>query len=255
MENSNKAPALHRAMSILELLEKQGKCGAADIISHLALPKSSAYLLLEEMKKLKLLRQDSQGNYQLWVRLVALGHAASSQLDLPEMARKHLMCLMEDTGLLCHFGILDGSSAYYILKVESYSTITVRSHEGKVIALNRSGVGKCLLAWQSPAELARIWPALEFTRETATTITDPVAFRQELARIREQGWAFDDSEDVEGVRCVAAPVFGTDGTLIGAISAVGARHQLEDARIAELVGKVRACAKAISAALDGKNNH
>lgn len=255
MESQSKVPALQRAMSILELLEKQGKCGAADIIAHLALPKSSAYLLLEEMKKLKLLRQDAQGNYQLWVRLVALGHAASSQIDLRELSRKHLMRLMEETGLLCHFGILDGAAAYYILKVESYSTITVRSHEGRVIALNRSGVGKCLLAWQKSEELARIWPALEFRRETDTTITDPVTFRQELTRIREQGWAFDDSEDVEGVRCVAAPVFGAGGEITGAISAVGARHQIEDARIAELVPQVRACAEAISAALGWKKTH
>ncbi len=83
-----------------------------------------------------------------WWRLS--GHALS-KMDLRELARPRLTQLMDTTGLLCHLGIIDNGSAYYILKVESSATISVRSHEGKSLSLYRSGIGKCLLAWQPAA--------------------------------------------------------------------------------------------------------
>ena len=78
------------------------------------------------------------------------GHALS-KMDLRELARPRLTQLMDTTGLLCHLGIIDNGSAYYILKVESSATISVRSHEGKSLSLYRSGIGKCPLAWQPEA--------------------------------------------------------------------------------------------------------
>lgn len=244
-----KVPALYRIMAILELLEKRGKCPALEIIESLGLPKSTTYALLDELKKFGLITQDSQGNYQLWLRLISLGHAASSQLDIREVARKFLYQLMQETGLLCQFGIMDGNAAYYILKVESHSTISVRSYEGKMLSLNRSGLGKCLLAWQPADARERIIRSLEFLQVTENSITDPAAFARELDTIRTQGWAFDNGEDEPGVRCVAAPVFGVNDTLMGAISTVGARQQVRDEDRPALVNSVVTCAQNISKAL------
>ena len=67
----------------------------------------------------------------MWTRLVELSGHALSKMDLRELARPRLTQLMDTTGLLCHLGIIDNGSAYYILKVESSATISVRSHEGK----------------------------------------------------------------------------------------------------------------------------
>ncbi|UMX54917.1 hypothetical protein MJ524_20120 [Escherichia coli] len=92
----------------------------------------------------------------MWIKkLVELSGHALSKMDLRELARPRLTQLMDTTGLLCHLSIIDNGSAYYILKVESSATISdARSHEGKSLSLYRSGIGKCLLAWQ-PASLYR----------------------------------------------------------------------------------------------------
>jgi DNA-binding IclR family transcriptional regulator len=90
---------------------------------------------------------------------------------------------MDECGLLCHLGIIDQGNAYYILKIESPATISVRSHEGKSLSLYRSGIGKCLLAWQPASVQASIISDLQWERATPTTITDAQQLRDELGRI------------------------------------------------------------------------
>lgn len=151
MLESSKVPALTRAIDILNLIARIGPCSAATIIDTLGIPKSTAYLLLNELRRQRFLSLDHQENFCLWTRLVELSGHALSKMDLRELARPRLTQLMDTTGLLCHLGIIDNGSAYYILKVESSATISVRSHEGKSLSLYRSGIGKCLLAWQPAA--------------------------------------------------------------------------------------------------------
>ena len=146
MLESTKVPALTRAIEILNLIGRIGPCSAATIIAELGIPKSTVYLLLGELKKQRFISMDNQDNYCLWTKLVELAGQALSKMDLRELARPRLTRLMDECGLLCHSGIIDQGNAYYILKIESPATISVRSHEGKSLSLYRSGIGKCLLA-------------------------------------------------------------------------------------------------------------
>ncbi|MEH5216127.1 enolase C-terminal domain-like protein [Escherichia marmotae] len=195
MLESSKVPALTRAIDILNLIARIGPCSAATIIDTLGIPKSTAYLLLNELKRQRFLSLDHQENFCLWTRLVELSGHALSKMDLRELARPRLTQLMDTTGLLCHLGIIDNGSAYYILKVESSATISVRSHEGKSLSLYRSGIGKCLLAWQPEAVQQSIIEGLVWEQATPTTITRPPQLHEELARIRRQGWSYDNGED------------------------------------------------------------
>lgn len=156
MLESTKVPALTRAIEILNLISRIGPCSAATIIAELGIPKSTVYLLLGELKKQRFISMDNQDNYCLWTKLVELAGQALSKMDLRELARPRLTRLMDECGLLCHLGIIDQGNAYYILKIESPATISVRSHEGKSLSLYRSGIGKCLLAWQPASVQASI---------------------------------------------------------------------------------------------------
>lgn len=135
MLESTKVPALTRAIEILNLIGRIGPCSAATIIAELGIPKSTVYLLLGELKKQRFISMDNQDNYCLWTKLVELAGQALSKMDLRELARPRLTRLMDECGLLCHLGIIDQGNAYYILKIESPATISVRSHEVEPVAL------------------------------------------------------------------------------------------------------------------------
>lgn len=248
MEKS-KIPALQRTIAILDLIASKGECSAADCIEELQIPKSSVYILLEELKKYRLIAQNERGHYHLWLKLVELAEHTLSGLNIREIAKPHLTELMHECNLLCHLGILDEQSAYYILKVESNSTISVRSYEGKRLSLYKSGIGKCLLAWQPETVRETLINNMVFEKTTSTTITSQADLRKELAQIREQGWSYDDGEDFPGVRCVAAPVFNARGELAAAISIVGTSLQIKSDDQKELSEKVIYCAQKISQGL------
>lgn len=245
LEKTN-SPAIARMMAILGYLEKNGASSPASLIADLGLPKSSLYVLLDEMRHFNLIDRDEQGRFRLWMRLIELGHNASTQYTVRDVARPYLEYLARETDLLCHLGILGGEKAYYILKVESPGSISVRTREGKELSLNRSSMGKCLLAWQHPRHIQELVEAQDYTPVTPTTIIDKHQLLAQLEVIRQRGWALDDGEDVDTIRCVAAPIFGTGNEICGAISAVGASFQIPDERIEMLAETVKACARDIS---------
>ncbi len=129
----------------------------------------------------------------------------------------------------------------------------MRSHEGKSLSLYRSGIGKCLLAWQPAAVQQSIIEGLVWEQATPTTITHPQQLHEEVARIRRQGWSYDNGEDYADVRCVAAPVFNANNELTAAISVVGTRLQINEEYRDYLAGKAIACARDISRLLGWKS--
>jgi DNA-binding IclR family transcriptional regulator len=242
----SKVPALQRAVAILNYVAEQGACQGSALVPVLGAPKSSVYLLLEELKQLRLLSQGSDGLYRLGIKLIEFGEQASGQLDMRELARPHLNDLMHETGLLCHLGVIEGDAAYYILKVESQGTIRVRSWEGKRLSLYSSGLGKCLLAWAEPDQQKQLINKLQFVRATPQTITSAEQLRSALTEIRSRGWSYDDGEDLEEVRCIASPVFDASGKIAAAISGVGTTFQIHEESLSEIAAKVMQAAASIS---------
>ncbi|MBS1154098.1 MAG: hypothetical protein H6R07_22 [Proteobacteria bacterium] len=245
-KRESKVPALQRAVAILDYVAEQGACQGSALIPVLNAPKSSVYLLLEELKHLRLLSQGPDGQYRLGIKLIEFGEQASGQLDMREVARPHLNALMQETGLLCHLGVIEGDAAYYILKVESQGTIRVRSWEGKRLSLYSSGLGKCLLAWADPQKQKQLIENLQFVRATPQTITSAEELRAALAEIRSRGWSYDDREDLSEVRCIACPIFDASGKISAAISVVGTTLQIYDEKLSEISAKVIGTAARIS---------
>ena len=100
---------------------------------------------------------------------------------------------------------------------------------------------------------AKYIEGLVWERATPTTITHPQRLYEELARIRRQGWSYDNGEDYADVRCVAAPVFNANNELTAAISVVGTRLQINEEYRDYLAGKAIACARDISRLLGWKS--
>lgn len=245
MENRY-VPALYRAMKILDALESHGCMSAQELIKETGLAKSTVYTLLDDMVALKLISKDSHGKYHLWLKLISLGNAASKEMDIRDACRDDLRILVEQVGLLGHLGIMVDQSAYYILKIESSSTISVKTYEGKQLTLHRSAVGKCLLAYQPKGIQELIAQDLEYEAVTPTSIVDKTQLLSELQEIRARGWAYDNGEDVEDVCCIASPVRGIGGQVLGAISLVGTRLDLSGDIVEVRAKQLQECTDRIS---------
>lgn len=221
-----RAPAVIKAVQILEFVTRSQPASFTSIYEALDLPKSSAYVLINTMIETGLLRQTIDGQIMLGLRLYELGNSAISHLDVQREALPYLRALKEQVQLTCHFGILEGLEAIYLLKVECSQAIIPNTWEGKRLSLHSSSLGKVLMAWKEEQELDRILKSIDFVAKTPKTITDPQIFREELKLVAQRGWASDDGEDVVGVRCIAAPVRDSSGKVVGGVSIVGMVSQL-----------------------------
>ena len=146
---------------------------------------------------------------------------------------------------------MDGEHAYYaIKKVSPRAAMRIMSREGMTVSLVHAGLGKCLLAFQETSLRERIINSLDYTPATETSIKTPDELRQELAKIRLQKWAFDDSEGEAEIRCVAAPVFDKENNLLGAISIVGTLNRFANDKIPAIVEMVKQCSQNITLSLN-----
>lgn len=250
MTEKSRVPALERFTRILEILCEQQR-SSGELLKLTKMPKSSLYLLLDEMESYGYIRQNIDGKYQLWSRLINYGEKASESIDIKDMVSPALEMLLSQVECLAvHYGEMSKNHAYYIIKkVSPKAGMTILSREGMEVNLVHAGLGKCILAFQDDETINRIIPKLDFTPKTATSIKSERELRNEIAKIREQNWAFDNSEGEEEIRCVAVPVFTRTKRFIGAISIVGTLNQFSDDKVNNIVSKTIECAKNISSSL------
>jgi DNA-binding IclR family transcriptional regulator len=142
--------------------------------------------------------------------------------------------------------ILQQTQAISIDKFGSPQPVGLDVRLGVVMPLHCTGVGKILLAYQSEDLLIQIARTQGFPRFTLHTITSLANLRKELEQIREQGYALDQEEAVEGLRCVAGPVFDHTGRVIAAFSVAGPATRMTPPRLPEIARLVRATSQQIS---------
>jgi IclR family acetate operon transcriptional repressor len=118
--------------------------------------------------------------------------------------------------------------------------------------MHASSLGKAMLASLSDTEVAQRLHQAGLPRFTARTLTDPDALLADLAAVRRRGWAIDNEEHAEGLRCVGAAIHNEHGEVIGAISVSGPTVRLTDERLGELGPMVKRAAAEITDGVEGK---
>lgn len=233
----------HALRLISHLAEQTPVHGAsmAELAEALGLPRPTLYRLLATLQAHDLIVRVNK-RYRLTLRLAALAHAAFSNSGIQTLCQPHLIELARQTGETTHFAVLDGDRAGYIAKVDGAHAIRMMSHVGWRGPLHATAAGKTLLAWTAEKlKDALLQEKLE--RYTASTLTDRNMLDAQLERIRQQGYALDDEELLDGLLCVAAPVLAGDW-LVGAVSISG--PSIRRQTLLDAVPQVRAAADAIA---------
>lgn len=238
-----------RVLDIFELLARHPDgMGLSEIAAALKIPKSSAHGLLATLMSRGYLRSGRQDRtYRLGVRVFELGSGYMAGTDWLADGQEVVRKLARACDETVHLAILTGDEVLYVAKEEGTNTIRMVSAMGKRFPAHGTGVGKILLSTLDPAELARIYPPDQsLTPITAHTITDPDAFRQELAECRRRGYATDFEESTPGLCCLAAPIYDSNGSAVAAISVSVPTVRFTAERNAELCRLVLQSAERLS---------
>lgn len=233
--SKNTVQSLVRAIDILDLISRsKNGISVTEIAAQLQLHKSTAYRLLSTLEYKNYVKKDRNKRYKVGRRVIEIGHHALDNIDL----RKEMHPFLEELGKITketvHLGIKDDYKVFYIDKVESSHTIRMYSSIGKGGPLYCTGIGKALLAFSDPEYLSRFLKEVKFVKYTDNTIVDKRELKEELTKIKARGYAVDNMEHEENIRCLAAPVFDFRGKLTAAVSISAPAQRIPLERTAEL---------------------
>lgn len=240
-----------KALDILECLASASRpLSAQDIARQCAQSRPTTHRLLVTLLARGYVKttQDS-AQYQLGSKILSLSKNFLEHLNLPELARPGMRELSRITNETVHLAVLEGAETLYVAKVNSPQSVRMGCTVGTRNALYCTAMGKVLLAFLPSEERDTLLEQITLVPRTPNTITDRAALDQHLEMVRAQGFAIDDIENEEGIRCVGAPIFDHTGRAAAAISVSGPAYRLSNAQLQELAETVIETCGAISAEL------
>ncbi|GGK22188.1 IclR family transcriptional regulator [Caldalkalibacillus thermarum] len=244
--------SVDRALTLLEYLadEPEG-LGVTELSNRMDLPKSTIHRFLKTLLERQYIRQNPKtGQYQLGLRLLYLSGSLMDQLDVRKVALPYLEALCKATNEVIHLCVRDGDEAVYVEKVEGDNTIRMYSKVGNRVLMHCTAVGKVLLSELLEDEIAAIMARTGMPAKTKQTITDLKTLLTELAKVRSQGFAIDNVEHEEGIRCIGAPIRNYEGEIVAAFSISGPTFRMTEERVkTELSSIIKHYALLISNAL------
>jgi DNA-binding IclR family transcriptional regulator len=106
-------------------------------------------------------------------------------------------------------------------------------------------VGKAILATMPAARVEQLLPELQLERFTRRTTTNREALLKELELTRRRGYAVDDEEREEGVRCAGVAILDGRGEPVAAVSVSGPAFRVTMQKIPQIAGRLMNCVKGI----------
>lgn len=253
MEETTKNPiqVAERLFQVIELLAEHGPMGIMELSGLLGFHKSTTHRLVTSLQYMGYIRQDEESlKYALSLKFLDIGSRILEQTNMAALIHPALKKLSEQTGETVHLVQREGIEAVYIDKVESTaSSIRMVSRVGSRIPLYCSGVGKALLAELPDPQIRTVWDSSEIRRLTPHTITSFDALMERIGEVRERGYALDDEENEEGVRCIAVSLRDYHKEPVYALSISAPVGRMTDERILELRDRVLAFREELSKTL------
>lgn len=159
--------------------------------------------------------------FSLTPKILRIGHAWLSATPLPVLLQPHLDQLSERVGHSASASILDGTEIVYIARAAQKRVMSINLMPGSRLPAYSASMGRVLLAALSDAEVDAILAASQLKAHTLRTLTDPRLLKEEIGKVRQQGYAVIDQELEIGLCSIAVPVSNDRGRVVAAIN-VGA---------------------------------
>lgn len=227
--------SLERTFAILDCFQDfQPELGVREIARQLDLHPSTVGRILTTLNSLGVLNQDKDTRrYSIGPKVLKWCAVFSRNVDLQAEARPYMQELQRITEETISLDIPNGDTRICIERLESPQSLRWVKQLGEIMPFYASASGRILLSFMSPEKKNEILKDIAFEQLTPYTTTDPDLFNTELELTKSRGYAVSESERVEGVSCVAAPIFGVKGEILGALTISGPSTRFPEEKIKE----------------------
>jgi len=227
-DRSERIPTTLRLLTLLEeIVRIGGPVTPADLAGVTELPKATLHRLFQTLEAEGYLQREPDGrSYSVGPRSRQLAVATLSTMRVRTTRLAVMRALAKDTGETCNVAIPDREAMVYLDRVETEWPLRVQFSVGTHVPLYCTASGKMYLSTLSDARLSSFLRNIELESKAPNTITDPKVLEREVAKVREQGYAVDNEEFLEGVIAFAMPLRDKYGRMPATISFQGPTQRL-----------------------------
>lgn len=223
-----------RTVEILKLVSKYSDgITLDDICRRLELPKTSGYDIVTTLAAMGMVNvaKGQKQTYTIGLTAYRIGINYTNNLDFIGMIEPELKAFARDVGKTVFFGVRSDHEVVYICKFEPENPIITTATVGTKNPMYCTSLGKAILAYMDEEDKEQVINRIKFRKKTERTILSSEELKRELKVVKERGYALDAREMEEHMECVGAPVFGSDGRVVGAISLSSLYMPTEDYQV------------------------
>ncbi|MEN8244238.1 MAG: IclR family transcriptional regulator [Thermodesulfobacteriota bacterium] len=240
---------MERGIKVLELLAEQKALTVSEVGAHLSMQRSAAHRFLATLRDLGYVEKNEDNRYQLTFRILEMGEKVSRRFEIKQEAHKYMLELSKLFKETVNLGYLDGKEILHLDKIDSSEILRIDAPLWSKAPAYCTALGKAILAHLPKSELNDYLSQTRLTPRGPNTIVSKKKLREELQKTREGGYAVDDEELAQGLRCVAAPVFDHTGRAKYAVSISCPTMRLSMDGIESMQIKIRGTCRQLSVRL------
>lgn len=217
-----------KSLRLIEELNQLGKARLTTLADELEMGKSAVHNHLSTLEKHGYVVKDPDSKtYRLSLKFLDIGGQIRGEKDVYKVAEPKVEELAEASGELVHLVVEEDGKGVYLCRSKGERAVELDTYVGCRHHMHSTAFGKAILSHLPRERVDEIIDRHGLPRVTPQTITSRDELFEELERTRERGFAVDDEERLEGLRCIAAPIrFNSD--VIGAISVSGPTTRIDD---------------------------
>jgi len=219
-----------RAFDVIQALEEFDGARVTELADHLDMSKSAVYNHLTTLRENKFVVQEGN-TYSLSLQFLLLGEYVRNQNKLYSIGKPEIESLADETGEYAHLATEQHGLSVNLYKVRGDKAVGSNYQTTKLQKpdyLHFSATGKSILASLPSDRVDAIVDRYGLVRKTENTITDREELLSALEQIRERGYAYNDEEEIEGLKAIGAPVMDRSGSVLGSVSVSGPTNRMNE---------------------------
>lgn len=241
--------SLEKGIKILELLAEKKALTVTQVAGHLDINRAGSHRFLATLRDLGYVEKNEDKRYQLTFRIMEMGMKVADRFDIRQEARKFMQELSTAFKETVNLGFWDGKDILHLDKIDSHEILRIDASIGSKTPAYCTALGKAILAHLPQEDLNAYLSCIRPVAHGPKTIVSKKNFREELKRTCQRGYALDDEELAEGLRCVAAPVFDHTGRARYALSISSPAMRLPMDKVGKVQLKIKEACRQLSARL------
>ena len=257
-QNKERIKSIDKALDILEFLSKnEQEIGISEISKKLNMGLSTVHRILFTLKSRGYVIQNQKTiKYRLGIKLFELGCKVQNSKNLIKIVKPYLRELSRITNETVNLAILEGKDVVYLDTIESTKALRTGIVPGTRTVAHCTALGKVILAHLPNSEFVQLYRNDDnMISLTKNSISSKDELKKELIKAKENGYALDREESIEGINCVGAPILNGQGEPVAAISITGPASRFTMDKIANAKNELIMLSKEISTNLYHNNNN